>query len=58
MLDTGRTLDLNKFLDYYNLSLYDFYGRNGNRSFYRMMVEAGVREDYNYNDKKIQRNTT
>ena len=52
---TGKPLNLNNFLEYYNLSLYDFYGRNGNRSFHRMMVEAGVREDSNYDDNFIKK---
>lgn len=55
LADTGKPLSLNNFLEYYNLDLYDFYGRNGDRSFYRMMVEAGVRESSNYNDKFIKK---
>ncbi|WP_218775598.1 DEAD/DEAH box helicase [Oceanobacillus senegalensis] len=44
--DTGLELTLFNFLNHNNLSLYDFYGRNGNRSFQRMMVEAGLSQDF------------
>ncbi|CAM3975120.1 DEAD/DEAH box helicase [Mesobacillus zeae] len=42
--DTGLDLTLRNFLHHYDLSLYDFYGKNRNRSFTRMEVEAGLRE--------------
>ena len=34
--DTGKALTLSNFLDEYNLTLYDFYRQDGNRSLYRM----------------------
>jgi superfamily II DNA or RNA helicase len=46
--DTGKPLTLVNFLDHYHLSLYDFYGRNGDRSFQRMMVEAGIKPNFSY----------
>lgn len=44
--DTGLELTLSNFLDHYNLSLYDFYGKSGDRSFGRMVVEAGKAKDF------------
>lgn len=44
--DTGLELNLPNFLKHYNLSLYDFYGKSGDRSFMRMAVEAGVAEAF------------
>lgn len=44
--DTGLELTLNNFLTHYNLTIYDFYGRNGDRSFQRMLVEADLTEDF------------
>ncbi len=38
--DTGMELTLQDFLNYHHLTLVDFYGRSGNRSFMRMCVEA------------------
>ncbi|MBQ6439953.1 MAG: DUF3427 domain-containing protein [Mogibacterium sp.] len=40
--DTGKTLTLSNFLDEYNLSLYEFYRRDGNRSLYRLKKWANV----------------
>ncbi|RKQ34702.1 DEAD/DEAH box helicase [Oceanobacillus halophilus] len=52
--DTGLELKLSTFLRHYNLSLYDFYGKNGNRSFQRMLVEAGLAENFFYvSEEKI-----
>lgn len=52
--DTGLSLTLGNFLEHYHLSLYDFYGKSGNRSFQRMMVEAGNADDfYCVNEEKI-----
>ncbi|WP_404989127.1 DEAD/DEAH box helicase [Clostridium culturomicium] len=45
--ETNFDLTLENFLNYHNLSLVDFYGKNGDRSFSRLMVEAGLREDFN-----------
>lgn len=43
---TERQLTLQNFLEYHNLSLYDFYGRSANRTFHRLCVEANVAEDF------------
>lgn len=40
--DTGLELTLENFLSHYHLTVYDFYGRSGNRSFQRMLVDAGL----------------
>src|SRR5699024_6009634 len=34
------------FLNHYHLSVYDFYGKNKNRTFHRMLVEAGLQQDF------------
>src|SRR5699024_11832000 len=44
--DTGLELTLENFLNHYRLTVYDFYGKNGDRSFQRMLVEAGVATDF------------
>ena len=46
-VDSGLDLTLENFLEYYNLSLTDFYGKLGDRSFARLSVLAGVREEFN-----------
>ncbi len=52
--DTGLELTLHNFLQHDRLSLYDFYGKNGDRTFRRMMVEAGLKEDFScLNEKAI-----
>jgi superfamily II DNA or RNA helicase len=51
--DTGLSLTLSNFLKHYHLSIYDFYGKNGDRSFSRMMVEAGVAPDFEYAGEKV-----
>ena len=50
--DTGLELTLLNFLEHYNLSLYDFYGKSGDRSFARMTVEAGRADDFNLNNEE------
>lgn len=50
--DTNFDLNLENFLNYHNLSLVDFYGKNGDRSFSRLMVEAGLREDFQEAEEK------
>lgn len=50
--DTGLELTLANFLNHYHLSIYDFYGKNGDRSFKRMMVEAGALTDFDCSDEK------
>ncbi|TYS17111.1 DUF3427 domain-containing protein [Rossellomorea vietnamensis] len=49
--DTGRPITLKNFLEYYHLDLYDFYGGNRDRSFSRLLVEAGLAEDFTYEDE-------
>lgn len=51
--DSGLDLTLENFLNYYHLSLYDFYGKSGDRTFGRMKVEAGIAADYDCSDEKI-----
>ncbi|MCM2534106.1 DUF3427 domain-containing protein [Neobacillus pocheonensis] len=51
--DTGLQLTLANFLKHYHLSIYDFYGKNGDRSFSRMMVEAGVALSFEYENEKV-----
>ncbi len=50
--DTGLALTLENFLAHYHLSVYDFYGRNGDRSFQRMKVQAGVADDFICSNEK------
>ena len=45
--DTALDLTLESFLEYHNLSLVDFYGKRGDRSFYRMCALASVSTDFN-----------
>ncbi|AXF58018.1 DUF3427 domain-containing protein [Salicibibacter kimchii] len=51
--NSNQSLTLNNFLTYYQLSIYDFYGRSGDRSFSRMLVEAGLNEDFHFTDEKM-----
>ncbi|AHM57933.1 ABC-type uncharacterized transport system, periplasmic component (plasmid) [Peptoclostridium acidaminophilum DSM 3953] len=51
--DTGMELTLANFLKHHHLSIYDFYGKNGDRTLRRMMVEAGVKEDFNYEAEMV-----
>nr|WP_221301841.1 DEAD/DEAH box helicase [Texcoconibacillus texcoconensis] len=44
--NSDQELNLVNFLNYYQLSLYDFYGKSGNRSFQRMLVEAELAPDF------------
>lgn len=46
-LETEMKLTLENFLNYYHLSLIDFYGKTGDRSFYRMLVLSGLKEEFN-----------
>lgn len=41
--DTGLELNLANFMDYYHIGIKDYYRKN---SFYRMLVEAGRKEDF------------
>ncbi|QOY35309.1 DUF3427 domain-containing protein [Anaerobacillus isosaccharinicus] len=49
--DTGLELTLANFLKHYHYSIYDFYGKSKDRSFVRMKVEAGLREDFTCDDE-------
>ncbi len=51
--DTGMELTLQNFLYHYNLSLYDFYGKSGDRTFARMLVEAEINQDFSCNNEKL-----
>lgn len=54
MLETDMELSLENFLNYYHLSLVDFYGKSGERSFSRMLVIAGLKEEfYEEQEKEI-----
>lgn len=50
--DTGLSLTLKNFLNHHHLSLYDFYGKNGNRTLSRMLVEAGLQPDFHQKCEK------
>lgn len=52
-VDTGQKLTLANFMEYYNYSLIDVYGKNGDRSFSRMKVEAGLMEDFYNRDEEV-----
>lgn len=45
--DTDLDLTLENFLEYNNLSLADFYGKRGNRSFSRLCVLADEKDEFN-----------
>ena len=49
--DTSMELTLENFLNYNNLSLIDFYGKAGDRSFNEMLVMAGLRNEFNEPNK-------
>lgn len=51
--DTYKKPTLENFLDYYNYSLVDVYGKSGDRSFSRMKVEAGLIDDYINKDEVL-----
>ncbi|WLD93801.1 DUF3427 domain-containing protein [Alkalihalobacillus sp. AL-G] len=52
--DTGLDLTLENFLTHHNLSLYDFYGKSGDRSFFRMKMETGLMDHREIeNEEKI-----
>lgn len=50
--DTGLPLSLLNVLTHYHLDLYDFYGGNKNRSYHRLLVEAGIQENFTYKNEK------
>ncbi|GAB2690955.1 hypothetical protein GCM10027018_08300 [Paenibacillus thermoaerophilus] len=49
--DTGLKLTLENFLNHHQIDLYELYGRNGDRTFHRLMVEAGVRDDFKFDNE-------
>jgi len=51
--DTGKELTLSNFLEHYNYTLYDLYGKSGNRSFSRMKVEAGLKQNFEIKDEEV-----
>lgn len=51
--DTGYKPTLANFMEHYNYSFVDVYGKNGDRSLGRMKVEAGVRTDFNNRDEEV-----
>lgn len=50
--DTGKSLTLRNFLNHYQLSLYDFYGKSKDRSFARFKVLAEAAEDFQSENEK------
>ncbi|RDI37997.1 DEAD/DEAH box helicase [Falsibacillus pallidus] len=50
--DTGQTVTLRNFLAHYHLNVYEFYGGNKNRSFQRLLVEAGIKENFHEENEK------
>ncbi len=51
--DTDKKLTLANFMEHYGYSLIDVYGKNGDRSFSRMKVEAGLMESFNDRDEEV-----
>jgi superfamily II DNA or RNA helicase len=51
--DTGHKLTLANFMEHYGYSLIDVYGKNGDRSFSRIKVEAGLMESFNNRDEEV-----
>jgi superfamily II DNA or RNA helicase len=51
--DTGHKITLTNFIEHYGYSLIDVYGKNGDRSFTRMKVEAGLMENFNNIDEEV-----
>ncbi|MGL4108422.1 DUF3427 domain-containing protein [Clostridium sp. LP20] len=45
--ETSMELTLESFLGYHNLTLIDFYGKSADRSLSRMLVLAGINDDFN-----------
>ncbi len=46
--DNKIKLTISNFLNYYDLTIYELYGRSGDRSFSRMKVEAGIVNNYDF----------
>jgi len=51
--DTGLELTLNHFLKHHQLSLYEVYGKNKDRTFYQLRVEAGLTENKEFPSDKL-----
>jgi len=51
--DADQELTLSNFLNFYGISLHDFFGRNRNRTFQRMLVEADVAEDFDCSNEDL-----
>jgi len=51
--DTGKKPTLSNFLEHYNYTLYDLYGKSGNRSFSSMKVEAGLMQKFEIKDEEV-----
>ncbi|MHA6252209.1 DEAD/DEAH box helicase [Oceanobacillus sp. CAU 1775] len=51
--DTGFVLSFENFLSHYQLSIYDFYGRSGNRTFQRMLVEADIAPEFSFDQEEL-----
>lgn len=51
--DTGLPLTFSHFLTRHHLTVYDFYGKSGNRTFQRMMVDVGLADDFDCPDEKM-----
>jgi superfamily II DNA or RNA helicase len=51
--DTGQKLTLSNFMEHYNFTFIDVYGKSGDRSFSRMKVEAGLMEYFNNKDEEM-----
>lgn len=51
--DTSLSLSFENFLSHYKLSLYDFYGKGGNRTYNRMLVEAGLAQDFTFEKEEL-----
>jgi superfamily II DNA or RNA helicase len=51
--DSGLEVNLSNILKYYGLSIYDFYGKSGDRSLARMLVEADIENDFSYEDEEF-----
>jgi len=51
--DSKLDLTLENFLKFHKLSLYDFYGKNGDRTFNRMLVEAGLKKNFYCENEEV-----
>jgi superfamily II DNA or RNA helicase len=53
--DAEQKLTIFNFTKYYHYTLYDVYGKSGNRCFYDMKKEAGVTEEFDVNVELIKK---